>query len=38
VRAQPWREAYVFLKHDEESTAGPDAAVRLTGMVSASTR
>jgi uncharacterized protein YecE (DUF72 family) len=33
VRAQPWSEAYVFLKHDEESTAGPDAAVRLAGMV-----
>jgi hypothetical protein len=23
----------VFLKHDEESAAGPDAAVRLAGMV-----
>jgi uncharacterized protein YecE (DUF72 family) len=34
VRGQPWREAYVFLKHDEESAAGPDAAVRLAGMVS----
>jgi uncharacterized protein YecE (DUF72 family) len=34
VRAQPWGEAYVFLKHDEESTAGPDAAVRLAAMVS----
>ena len=33
VRSQPWREAYVFLKHDEESVAGPDAAVRLAGMV-----
>jgi uncharacterized protein YecE (DUF72 family) len=33
VRAQPWREAYLFLKHDEESAAGPDAAVRLAGMV-----
>ena len=33
VREQPWSEAYVFLKHDEESTAGPDAAVRLAGMV-----
>ena len=33
VRAQPWREAYVFLKHDEESAAGPDAAVRLAAMV-----
>ncbi len=34
VGAQPWREAYVFLKHDEDSAAGPDAAVRLAGMVS----
>jgi uncharacterized protein YecE (DUF72 family) len=33
VREQPWSEAYVFLKHDEESTAGPDAAVRLAAMV-----
>jgi uncharacterized protein YecE (DUF72 family) len=33
VRAQPWGEAFVFLKHDEESAAGPDAAVRLAGMV-----
>ena len=33
VRAQPWREAYVFLKHDEDSTAGPEAAVRLAEMV-----
>ena len=36
VRAQPWQEAYLFLKHDEESAAGPDAAVRLAGMVSGS--
>ena len=34
MRAQPWKEAYVFLKHDEDSAAGPDAAVRLAGMVS----
>ena len=33
IRGQPWHEAYVFLKHDEESTAGPDAAVRLAAMV-----
>jgi uncharacterized protein YecE (DUF72 family) len=33
VRGQPWQEACVFLKHDEETTAGPDAAVRLAGMV-----
>jgi len=33
IRAQPWREAYVFLKHDEGSGAGPDAALTLLGMV-----
>lgn len=36
VGAQPWREAYLFLKHDEESNAGPDAAVRLAEMVAKS--
>ena len=36
VRAEPWQEAYVFLKHDEESAAGPDAAVRLAGIVAGS--
>jgi uncharacterized protein YecE (DUF72 family) len=35
IRGQPWSEAYAFLKHDEESTAGPDAAVRLAAMVAA---
>ena len=34
VRAQPWQEAYLFLKHDDESTAGPEAAVRLAAIVS----
>jgi uncharacterized protein YecE (DUF72 family) len=33
IRSQPWREAYVFLKHEEDSPAGPDAAVRLNRMV-----
>ena len=33
VQSQPWRVAYLFLKHDEDSPAGPDAAVRLAGMV-----
>ena len=33
VRAQPWREAFVFLKHDEDSPAGPAAATRLLEMV-----
>ena len=33
VRAQPWREAFVFLKHYEDSPAGPAAATRLLEMV-----
>jgi uncharacterized protein YecE (DUF72 family) len=33
VKGQPWREAFVFLKHDEDSPAGPEAATRLLGMV-----
>ncbi|HEY7478959.1 MAG TPA: DUF72 domain-containing protein [Gemmatimonadales bacterium] len=33
IRTQPWRESYVFLKHEEDSPAGPDAAMRLRGMV-----
>jgi uncharacterized protein YecE (DUF72 family) len=33
IRRQPWEEAYVFLKHDEEGTVGPEAAMRLAGMV-----
>ncbi len=33
IGSQPWREAFVFLKHDEEGRAGPEAAVRLRGMV-----
>jgi uncharacterized protein YecE (DUF72 family) len=32
IRSQPWREAYVFLKHEEDSPTGPDAAMRLRGM------
>jgi uncharacterized protein YecE (DUF72 family) len=36
VHAQPWGEAYVFLKHDEDGTAGPDAAVRLAHIVTGS--
>jgi uncharacterized protein YecE (DUF72 family) len=34
IEAQPWQEAFVFLKHDEENKAGPDAAIRLVGKVS----
>jgi uncharacterized protein YecE (DUF72 family) len=33
VRQQPWEEAFVFLKHEEDSPAGPDAATRLRDMV-----
>jgi uncharacterized protein YecE (DUF72 family) len=33
VRSQPWGEAYVFLKHEEDSPTGPGAAVRLNRMV-----
>lgn len=33
IGSQPWNEAFVFLKHDEDSPAGPDAAVRLKDMV-----
>jgi len=32
IRSQPWREAYVFLKHDEDKPTGPDAAVKLTEL------
>ena len=33
IAGQPWEEAYAFLKHDEDSPAGPDAAVRLLAFV-----
>jgi uncharacterized protein YecE (DUF72 family) len=33
IRGQPWREAYAFLKHEEDSPTGPDAAVKLAAMV-----
>jgi uncharacterized protein YecE (DUF72 family) len=29
IRSQPWQEAFAFLKHDEESPAGPEAATKL---------
>jgi len=35
IRGQPWQEAFAFLKHEEDSPAGPDAAVTLRGMVDA---
>jgi len=33
IQGQPWREAFVFLKHDEDSPAGPDAATKLADIV-----
>lgn len=33
IRSQPWSEAFVFLKHDEEGRTGPEAATALVGMV-----
>ena len=33
IAAQPWQEAYVFLKHDEEGGTGPDAALRLLELI-----
>lgn len=33
MQGQPWREAFAFLKHDEESPAGPDAATKLAEML-----
>jgi uncharacterized protein YecE (DUF72 family) len=33
IREQPWQEAFTFLKHEEDSPAGPEAAVALRAMV-----
>jgi uncharacterized protein YecE (DUF72 family) len=33
IRAQPWTEAFAFLKHDEEKPTGPEAATRLQAFV-----
>ncbi|MBA2458337.1 MAG: DUF72 domain-containing protein [Gemmatimonadales bacterium] len=33
IRAQPWQEAFVFLKHEADSPAGPASAEQLSGMV-----
>jgi len=33
IQSQPWREAYAFLKHDEEKPTGPEAAVKLAELV-----
>jgi uncharacterized protein YecE (DUF72 family) len=36
ILAQPWAEAYVFLKHEEGSPVGPGAATRLQGILEGS--
>lgn len=33
IQQQPWQEAFVFLKHEEDSPAGPEAALALRAMV-----
>jgi uncharacterized protein YecE (DUF72 family) len=33
IRRQPWQEAFAFLKHDEESQKGPEAATKLLEKV-----
>jgi uncharacterized protein YecE (DUF72 family) len=35
IRAQPWSEAYAFLKHDEEKGTGPEAAIALQAIAGA---
>lgn len=35
IRAQPWSEAYAFLKHDEDKGTGPEAAIALQEIVDA---
>jgi uncharacterized protein YecE (DUF72 family) len=32
IRAQPWAEAFAFLKHDEDQPTGPEAATRLRAL------
>jgi uncharacterized protein YecE (DUF72 family) len=34
IEGQPWREAFAFLKHEEDSPAGPEAATRLLALLS----
>ncbi len=38
IGSQPWREAFVFLKHDEDSPAGPEAATKLLALLPLSRR
>jgi uncharacterized protein YecE (DUF72 family) len=33
LAGQPWREAFIFLKHDEEGGTGPEAATRLQALL-----
>lgn len=33
IRQQPWQDAFVFLKHEEDSPVGPEAAVALRALV-----
>jgi uncharacterized protein YecE (DUF72 family) len=33
IESQPWQQAFAFLKHDEESKTGPNAAMRLVEIV-----
>jgi uncharacterized protein YecE (DUF72 family) len=35
IREKPWSEAYVFLKHEDGSPAGPDAAARMGAIMEA---
>lgn len=35
IRAQSWSEAYAFLKHDEETGTGPEAAIALQEIAGA---
>ena len=33
IEGQPWKEAFVFLKHEEDSPAGPASATRLLALL-----
>ncbi|MBA3892841.1 MAG: DUF72 domain-containing protein [Gemmatimonadales bacterium] len=33
IEGQPWKEAFVFLKHEEDSAAGPASATRLLALL-----
>jgi uncharacterized protein YecE (DUF72 family) len=38
IASQPWREAFVFLKHDEDRPVGPEAATKLLALLPPSHR